>query len=727
MTMRLHTFIALTIAGWLSLAAPAGAQPRVGGLVSCDLTNIGGSYGTAFSGFAGTIPVATYGLITSDGHGSLSGSGTESLGGAIHSVVTSGTYTITSACTGTSTIQDSLGNVTHFAFTINSNGGVIEFVETDSGTTVSGVAQPLAAGCDASAFSGPYTYAVRGWLAVDGTYVPYADAGRFLPNGSGSFTGKSTYSAGGVVERRTLSGTYSLNSGCTGTANVTDSLGNAGTVAMTVVNNGQQVLFVYTTAGSVVAGTAYRGQFSCSNSSVSGPYQYSVSGFGVTPGVIAPVAYAGSFTANGSGSLQGADAISENGVVNSRTISSNYTVNSDCSGSEVVTDSLGNTEAVDFFVTDQGGQGAFIQTNSGLVISGQAQQVVTGTCTDATVTGAYGYAVAGWFYPSGILAAVADAGHNAADGAGNFTGADVVSFGGTITPRTLSGTYQTNPDCSGTSTFTDSLGNTAHFRNTVSPDGLHITSIETDAGTIITNVATYQFAQSSAAIVNGASFAANAAAPGALISIFGDNLASGVAQAAATPWPMQLGTTKVLVNGTPVPLYYLNPNQIDAQLPVNLAPGPAQLVVSVGGVSSAPVTFTVSAAAPGIFTYGEFLRAIAVNYTGTRIGTLVGPTTPAQPGDVLAVYLTGGGAVQPTGGTWTTGAVSPPGLSQVTGQYSVTIGGLPATVDYLGLTQGFIGLYQLNVHVPALPTGDHTLTITMNGKSSSSALISVSQ
>jgi uncharacterized protein (TIGR03437 family) len=139
------------------------------------------------------------------------------------------------------------------------------------------------------------------------------------------------------------------------------------------------------------------------------------------------------------------------------------------------------------------------------------------------------------------------------------------------------------------------------------------------------------------------------------------------------------------------------------------------------------VNFTVSAAAPGIFTYGGFLRAIAVNYTGSRSGSLVGPTTPAQPGDVLAVYLTGGGAVKPTSGTWTTGAVSPPGSSQVTGQYSVTIGGLPATVDYLGLTPGFIGLYQLNVHVPALPTGDHTLAITMNGKTSSSALISVVQ
>jgi uncharacterized protein (TIGR03437 family) len=57
----------------------------------------------------------------------------------------------------------------------------------------------------------------------------------------------------------------------------------------------------------------------------------------------------------------------------------------------------------------------------------------------------------------------------------------------------------------------------------------------------------------------------------------------------------------------------------------------------------------------------------------------------------------------------------------------VTLGGTPVVVDYLGLTPSFIGLYQLNLRVPALPTGDHTLTITESGKSSSSALVSTSQ
>jgi uncharacterized protein (TIGR03437 family) len=147
----------------------------------------------------------------------------------------------------------------------------------------------------------------------------------------------------------------------------------------------------------------------------------------------------------------------------------------------------------------------------------------------------------------------------------------------------------------------------------------------------------------------------------------------------------------------------------------------------VGSVTTAAVTFNVSPAAPGIITYGGLLRAVAEDFTSSPNGILVGPSAPARPGDELVVYLTGGGAVQPSSGTWTTGALAPPGQSPVTAPYSVTIGGLPAPTAYLGLTGGFIGLYQLNVQVPALPTGDHTLVITVNGKASVSALISVLQ
>ena len=58
-------------------------------------------------------------------------------------------------------------------------------------------------------------------------------------------------------------------------------------------------------------------------------------------------------------------------------------------------------------------------------------------------------------------------------------------------------------------------------------------------------------------------------------------------------------------------------------------------------------------------------------------------------------YLTGGGAVN-SSGAWITGAASPAGPSAVTLQYLLTVGGQVAEVAYLGLTPGFVGLYQAN-------------------------------
>ena len=172
------------------------------------------------------------------------------------------------------------------------------------------------------------------------------------------------------------------------------------------------------------------------------------------------------------------------------------------------------------------------------------------------------------------------------------------------------------------------------------------------------------------------------------------------------------------MNGIAVPLYYVSPTQINGQLPLEIQPGPAQLIVS-DGLTSAPVSFTVPIAWPGIFTYG-LSRAIAVNPDGG----LNGPASTAHSDDTVVVYLTGGGPVNPSNG-WITGAASPLGLSRVTLPFTVTIGGLPASVDYLGLTPTSVGLYQLNVRVPALPPGDHTLVVTVGGKVGNSALIAV--
>lgn len=382
------------------------------------------------------------------------------------------------------------------------------------------------------------------------------------------------------------------------------------------------------------------------------------------------------------------------------------------------TDNLGDTVNLDVFVANGGTHVQYIETDSATVTSGSAQQNPGKPCSNAILNGAYGYAIEGWTLSSNI-APFADSGQVTSDGAGHLSGADTASAGGTIIGRTLSGSYQMNSNCTGSVVLHDNLGDTSNLSFTASSDGRQVSFIETDAGTIISGGGHRVLAFPSDGIVSAASYVPGAVVPGSLFAIFGDGLSPETATAGALPWPTQLGGTSVSVNGIAVPLYYVSSTQINGQLPVEIQPGPAQLVVS-DGLTSVPVAFNVPNAWPGIFTYG-LLRAIAVNPDGS----LNGPAAPAHAGDVTTVYLTGGGAVNPSGGTWMTGAASPPGLSPVTLPFTVTIGGIPASVDYLGLTSTAVGLYQLNVHVPALPAGDQALVVTIGGNISTAALISV--
>lgn len=62
--------------------------------------------------------------------------------------------------------------------------------------------------------------------------------------------------------------------------------------------------------------------------------------------------------------------------------------------------------------------------------------------------------------------------------------------------------------------------------------------------------------------------------PGTIISITGEGLASGTGSAdtaSANPLPTELADTQVFVDGLAAPLYYVSPNQINAQLPYEIS------------------------------------------------------------------------------------------------------------------------------------------------------------
>jgi uncharacterized protein (TIGR03437 family) len=104
-------------------------------------------------------------------------------------------------------------------------------------------------------------------------------------------------------------------------------------------------------------------------------------------------------------------------------------------------------------------------------------------------------------------------------------------------------------------------------------------------------------------IVNSASFA-GPAAPGTLVSIFGENLARGNAAATAVPLSSSLGGATIFINGSPAPLLYASSGQINFQMPL-VGAGTASMLVQRDGISSNPVSIVVAPSVPGIFAWIE--------------------------------------------------------------------------------------------------------------------------
>jgi|CZKS01.1.fsa_nt_gi hypothetical protein len=64
-------------------------------------------------------------------------------------------------------------------------------------------------------------------------------------------------------------------------------------------------------------------------------------------------------------------------------------------------------------------------------------------------------------------------------------------------------------------------------------------------------------------------------------------------------------------------------------------------------------------------------------------------------------------------------------VSSISASYSLTVGGQPAEVQYVGLAPGFVGLYQANFKLPTLTAGSHPMVLTIDGVSSNAASVVV--
>jgi len=198
---------------------------------------------------------------------------------------------------------------------------------------------------------------------------------------------------------------------------------------------------------------------------------------------------------------------------------------------------------------------------------------------------------------------------------------------------------------------------------------------------------------SASGVVNAASFTPGIA-PGGLIAIFGDGL-SGVAAA-----------TTVSFDGIAATVLAATPFQVNAQVPPTISIGSHTMALS-SAYGSSQVPVTVSPVAPAVFLLSNTQGAIE-----NQDGTINSVANPLPRGQTLVAYVTG------LGTTAAHGTLNP-AVTPVT----ALLNGVPLSPAYAGLTPGYIGLYQVNIPIPATtPPGSAISLVLQQGNAQSNAV-----
>jgi uncharacterized protein (TIGR03437 family) len=225
--------------------------------------------------------------------------------------------------------------------------------------------------------------------------------------------------------------------------------------------------------------------------------------------------------------------------------------------------------------------------------------------------------------------------------------------------------------------------------------------------------------------LNGAGFDSSVPglSAGAIASIFGSNLSTapvagvlpGFAPGSTTMLNVISNGTNVTFDGVAAPLFYVSPSQLNVQVPFEVVGKTStQMVVSLNGTNSAAVTIPILPATPGLFTRASSGKGAAVVLN--QDGSFNSATNPAAAGSVIQLFATGLGAVAPAAVTGQLARTSPP-LNLSVDIPTVTIGGVAAGVQFSGLAPGFVGLWQVNVVVPAgAGSGEITLQLSQDGQ-----------
>jgi uncharacterized protein (TIGR03437 family) len=183
------------------------------------------------------------------------------------------------------------------------------------------------------------------------------------------------------------------------------------------------------------------------------------------------------------------------------------------------------------------------------------------------------------------------------------------------------------------------------------------------------------------------------------------NIQSTTPGSLATVQGMGLANATVSIGGLPGVILSASDTAILFQIPWEVPLTAGSLIIPRGG---APYFDDATPLSLGPFLPEAIPLAPAEPTTGTvpiaihtDFKSLVTDENPAVPGEVLHIYLTGGGAVNPPIATGTVTPDSP--LSRITTPIQVVVEGYgqPVQLYFFGLAPGTIGVWQMDVAVPS--------------------------
>jgi len=234
-----------------------GVAEQTASQSNCSSADLQGDFSTqpigilSFGPFAG--PFSAGGVVHFDGVGRFSGFATSSFNGTIFPFDAFGTYSVTADCF-ISTFEETL-QIPFEGYVSKSKNEVYLFQPQEGAITTNTLHRLDLSSCRNSDLRDSWVFQASGTNVAAGARA--VQLGRLRFDGEGNVTGTAGSVVNGAYSRSyAVSGTYSVQKGCTLTLSLTDENGVPSHIFGAFYADGSEFAFIYTDDGTVIPGTA---------------------------------------------------------------------------------------------------------------------------------------------------------------------------------------------------------------------------------------------------------------------------------------------------------------------------------------------------------------------------------------------------------------------------------------------------------------------------------------